>query len=305
MSIPKEKLEQWKRQGDDQKSSKTYHMILQLLTDYCSDIVDVNNENVFLQGSYANHTNIKDDSDIDVVVLAYDVFANNAREVLNPIQLNEFKKTYSPSTKTLEWFKEALYQRLNGKQISGQTVIMERGCKTIKFNQSEEFWQYVPADIVPAFEYRKYTGSNGIRKEDQMEGIKIYDSSKQQEIVNFPKLHKKNGEDKNSVSRTNGNYKETVRIFKQMRNHLIDLGAIDENLMPSYGLECMMYNVPDTLFKEDLVERVDLIIQWLITNVKDSFVEQSRMRLLFDETLKIEDAKIFINACQWLSNNWR
>ena len=305
MSIPYEQLEKWKKRGDDKKSSKTYELIVQLLREYCGDIVDVNSDNVFLQGSYANHTNIKDDSDIDVVVLADDVFSNNARDVLNQIQLNEFLETYSPSTKTLGWFKDALYQRLNGKQISGQIVIMERGCKTIKFNQDGELWQYVPVDIVPAFEYRNYTGRNGIKKEYQIEGIKIYDSCKGEEKVNYPKLHKKNGEDKNSVIRTNGNYKETVRVFKQMRNHLIDLGVIDENLMPSYGLECMMYNVPDTLFKEDLVERVDSIIQWLITNVKDSFVEQSSMRLLFDETLKIEEARIFIKACQWLSNNWR
>ena len=83
MSIPYEQLEQWKRRGDDKKSSKTYEMIRQLLRAHCSDIVDVDDNNVFLQGSYVNHTNIKDDSDIDVVVLAKNVFSNNASTVLS------------------------------------------------------------------------------------------------------------------------------------------------------------------------------------------------------------------------------
>lgn len=305
MSIPYEKLEQWKRRGDDQKSSKTYELIVRLLRDYCSDIVDINSENVFLQGSYANHTNIKDDSDIDVVVLAHNVFSNNAKEALNPLQYNEFSKTYSDSTNTLPKFKEELYTRLNGKQIAGQTIIWERGCKTLKFNQNAEFWQYVPVDLVPAFEYRKYSGSNGILKENQIEGIKLYDSCKQEYKINYPKLHIKNGKDKNSENRTNGHYKETVRIFKQARNYLIELDVIDENLMPSYALECLLYNVPDALFKKDLVERVDSIIQWLSVHISVTFREQSEMCRLFDKTLKIEDAKLFISKCQWLSDNWR
>ena len=78
MSISYDQLEKWRRRGDDKKSAKTYEFFVQLLKDYCSDIIDVNCENVFLQGSYVNHTNIKDDSDIDIVVLAKDVFYNNS-----------------------------------------------------------------------------------------------------------------------------------------------------------------------------------------------------------------------------------
>ena len=306
MSISYEQLEKWKRRGDDKKSSKTYDFFVQLLKDYCSDIIDVNSENVFLQGSYVNHTNIKDDSDIDIVVLAKNVFSNNARERLTEELYRKFKEEYSDSSKTLEDFKEDIYQRLNGIKIQTNLYVqLIRHCKTIKFNESGNLMDFVPVDIVPAFEYRNYSGYNGILKENQVEGIKIYDACKNEYKVNYPKLHIKNGQEKNSKIRTNGNYKETIRIFKQIRNHLIDLGVIQESLMPSYCLECLLYNVPDALFKKDLVERVDSIISWLICNVNNSFKEQSEMKQLFAESLSIDSAKLFLQRVKWLSDNWR
>lgn len=304
MSFTYEVLEKWKKRGADNKSKNTYEMIVGLLKKHCSDIVGVNNESVFLQGSYANHTNIKDDSDIDVVVLAYNVFGNNAREVLPPVKIEEFNRIYSDSYYTLEEFKEALYQRLNGVFSSGGRINIERGNKTLKFNQNEEFWQYVPVDIVPAFEYRKYSANSVVDKDKQIEGIKIYDSYKKEYIINYPKVHKRNGEDKNQIYRTNGNYKETIRIFKQIKKHLIDTKVISEDLMPSYNLECMLYNVPDNLFKKDLVERIDVIIYWLNNNLSMDFVEQHEMTKLFKDAQSFSNAKVFIQRCAFLAEHW-
>lgn len=304
MSFTYEVLEKWKRRGADNKSKNTYDMIVGLLKKHCSDIVDVNSESVFLQGSYANHTNIKDDSDIDVVVLAYNVFGNNAREVLPPVKIEEFNRIYSDSYYTLEEFKEALYQRLNGVFSSGGRINIERGNKTLKFNQNEEFWQYVPVDIVPAFEYRKYSANSVVDKDKQIEGVKIYDSYKKEYIINYPKVHKKNGEAKNQTYRTNGNYKETVRIFKQIKKHLIDTKVISEDLMPSYNLECMLYNVPDNLFKKDLVERIDAIINWLNDNLSMGFLEQHEMTKLFKDAQSFNNAKIFMQRCTFLAEHW-
>ena len=305
MSIPYEQLEKWRRRGEDKKSAKTYDLILDLLRQYCSDIIEINSENVFLQGSYVNHTNIKDDSDIDVVVLAKNVFSNNAKEVLSESLYRQFNEKYSDSDKRLEEFKEQIYQRLNGKPLGKSFIQLRRGCKTIKFNEGESLWEYVPVDIVPAFEYRNYSGKNGINKEHQVEGIKIYDACKGEYIINYPKLHIKHGVEKNSESRTNGNYKETIRIFKQIRNHLIDLGVIKDGLMPSYCLECLLFNVPDSLFKLDLLKRVDSIMEWLSKNINNDFVEQNKMYYLFRRSLAIENARIFLKYCIWLTNSWR
>ena len=246
----------------------------------------------------------KDDSDIDVVVLAKNVFSNNASSVLSVSQFEEFNRKYSDSEKTIPSFKDQLYARLNGKPISSGYFLLKKGCKSIKYNEDGDYGEFVPVDIVPAFEYRNYSGNNGIYKENQIEGIKILDSCKNSYIINYPKLHKKNGEDKNSPDRTRGNYKETIRIFKQIKKYLIDENVLQEDLMPSYALECLLYNVPDSLFKKDLVERVDFIIEWLLKNVNTNFIEQNEMYHLFLQTIKIENAKIFIEKCKWLSDNW-
>ena len=313
MSISYEQLEKWRRRGDDKKSSKTYDFFVKILKEHCSDIIEVNDDNVFLQGSYVNHTNIKDDSDIDIVVLAKNVFYNNAKEVLNETQYKQFKERYSDSSKRLEEFKEQIYKKLNGIKIQNNVYMqLKRGCKTIKFNEGGNLMDFVPVDIVPAFEYRKYSGYNGINKENQVEGIEIYDACKDEYIINYPKLHIENGKNKDSETRTDCNYKETIRIFKQIRNCLIDTGVIREELMPSYALECLLYNVPDTLFKKNLVERVDSIIEWLSQNLYKEFIEQNGMYYLFtpsngkkEATIKREDAKLFIERCIWLSKNWR
>ena len=304
MSIPMWKLEEWKRRGADNKSKNTYEMMKKMLVKHCSDIIDVNNETVFLQGSYANHTNIKNDSDIDIVVLEDNIFANNARDVLDESQFKEFKNIYSDSDKTLELFKNKLYNKLNGKSLENSYMSFERGCKTLKFNQDSQFPNFVAVDIVPAFEFRNYQKYKGINKNNQIEGIKIYDACERDYIFNYPKLHKKNGEEKNSEIRTDGNYKETVRMFKQIKKHLLDTGEIQEDLAPSYCLECMLFNVPDAKFKLNLDKRIDSILNWLISNLSTDFDEQSKMYKLFKKSWDIENAEIFLDRCKWLSDNW-
>lgn len=305
MGIPNDKLEQWRKRGQDTKSSDTYDVICKLFKDYCSDIIDVNSDNIFIQGSYANHTNIKNDSDIDIVVLSQNVFSNNAYEKLNNIQYAEFKRKYSDSEKTILSFKEEIYRRLNGKKLNNDYIHLIKGCKTIKFNQNNDFFNYVPVDIIPAFEYRYYNGNNGIDKNNQPKGIKLLDECQNEYIINYPQLHKRNGEMKNKVERTQGNYKETIRIFKNIKKHMIELGVIKDDLMPSYCLECLLYNVPDTLFNVELYRRVDSILAWLIKNVNENFLEQSEMYYLFTRSLDRQNADIFLDRCKWLAENWR
>ena len=220
-------------------------------------------------------------------------------------QLHEFNATYSNSDKRLPSFKEQLYQRLNGKIFGNRFVFLQRGKKSLKFNENNTLPEFVAVDIVPAFEYRCYRINSGFRKENQVEGIQIYDSEKEEYIINYPKLHRKHGEEKNNETRTNGNYKETVRVFKQIKAHLVELGVIRDELISSYGLECMLYNVPDSLFKLSIVDRVDRIIEWLGKNINGGFKEQSEMYDLFMRSLDIKDAKLFLEKCKWLSDNWR
>ncbi|GIF22141.1 hypothetical protein BJ973_002466 [Actinoplanes tereljensis] len=59
-------------------------------------------------------------------------------------------------------------------------------------------------------------------------------------IVNFPKQHRRNGDDKDR--RTGGRFKQVVRETKRRR-----LPVLPE--APSYLLECLLYNVPDEVYR--------------------------------------------------------
>jgi hypothetical protein len=61
-------------------------------------------------------------------------------------------------------------------------------------------------------------------------------------IVNFPKQHRHNGDAKDR--RTGGRFKEAVRTVKTVRRRLITDGSA-----PSYLLECLLFNVPDDVYR--------------------------------------------------------
>jgi len=148
MAIPIDKLKNWSNPGKNENSQATYAKMRKIIEE------NIENNDVFLQGSYANATNVRDNSDIDVVVV-----------------LKNWK--YNTSTnKDVKLARDHIYNALNGK--GGFQFI--KGNKTVKYKGSVNF---VPADIVPCVEYN----------EKNYNGIVIYDHLKNTNIVNYPKLH--------------------------------------------------------------------------------------------------------------------
>jgi hypothetical protein len=75
MPIPESQLETWETQGAPASSATTYNSIKQALESY-SWPSDFGYE-VYLQGSYANATNIRGNSDVDVIVEWTTAFYSN------------------------------------------------------------------------------------------------------------------------------------------------------------------------------------------------------------------------------------
>ena len=67
-----------------------------------------------------------------------------------------------------------------------------------------------------------------------------------QRIENFPKQHSEKCTAKHKA--TNNNFKRMVRVFKNMRNAMIEKSLLAEGVAPSYFLEGMLYNVPNEKF---------------------------------------------------------
>lgn len=98
----------------------------------------------------------------------------------------------------------------------------------------------VDADVVPCFNYRYYFSGGGSR-----EGSKVFKKDGDS-LVNYPAQQLENGRTKNN--RTNQYYKKAVRIMKRVENAMLVAGAHRE--VPSFFVECLVYNCPDSIFME-------------------------------------------------------
>ena len=123
--------------------------------------------------------------------------------------------------------------------------------------------------------------------------------------MNFPKLHYNNGVVKNTD--TNQWFKHEVRVFKNARNHLIERGAIDGSLAPSYFIECLLFNAPRENFGTDYWTTTLRLLQWLHATDFDQFVCQNRRVWLFGDSPEQwtkAKAREFANAMIGLWNDW-
>ncbi len=301
MPIPESQLETWSHQGAVVTSSTTYRSIQTALGAGTSPIREKNYE-VYLQGSYRNDTNIRGDSDVDVVVQFNSTFGYDLAP-LPEEQKREFHASY-PTTATYLWehFRADVLQAL--RAYYGAASVIE-GNKSLKLASAPG---RLAADIIPSIVFRKYQSFYGINAEAHVEGIRFHSRRDNRMIVNFPKSHYDNGVAKNAGARTNGRYKPTVRMFKNARTYLIDRRVISEDLAPSYFLESLIYNAPDRMFGSSYQETCAGILNYFWKNPIATFVCQNEQGPLFGdapEQWRIEPAVQTISALIGLWNNWR
>jgi hypothetical protein len=114
---------------------------------------------------------------------------------------------------------------------------------------------------VPCTAYRQYRNQY-----EYASGITFWARSGVQ-IINFPKNHLRNGSEKNNRCHTY--YKPNVRVIKNARNRA------GSNL-PSYFLECLVYNAPDHCFGPRHVDTFVATIRYLVESVEDDTIQSFR-----------------------------
>lgn len=241
MAIPETQLEAWSHQGAPAPSRDTYAAVKSVPEDKASPFAE-KSPDVFLQGSYANDTNVERDSDVDVVACIATTFAHDA-PTLAVEQYQAFQRAYPGNASySYNQYKQDVTEWLRKNYGDG----VRPGRKAI----------YVPAgknrrdcDVLPAIEYRYYHRFNSAIDQSYSTGICFYLTDGTQ-IVNFPKQHSDNCTAKHQA--TNSLFKRTVRVYKNMRNYLVDHKLIENGVAPSYFIECMLYNVPNDNFEADL-----------------------------------------------------
>ncbi len=290
MAIPESQLETWSHQGAVTSARATHESIRNALSQYDGWSAGIDYE-VYLQGSYKNDTNIRGDSDVDVVVQLNSAFHSNLTE--------EQKKQFGFTTASYGWqeFREDVQKALCNYFGRDKVQI---GKKSLKVKTS-----YLPADAVVCVQYRRYST---LSHQDYIEGMTFYVPSEDRWVFNYPKLHYDNGTKKNAQNATNGWYKPTVRVFKNVRTYLVDRNVISGDLAPSYFLECLLYNVSNGEFGKNYQEAFCNVVNWLAKANLSQFVCQNEQLILFGnspEQWSTSKAQQFIGELIKLWNNWR
>jgi hypothetical protein len=188
------------------------------------------------KGSYANNTNVKLDSDVDIAVISHEVFYPNY-DALSDDDAVKLKGAPSSSWLQPKEFRAELERVLAAEAGAsnvhpGRVAIQVDAVKTRRTS----------ADAVASYEYRQYVyGAD--RSIAYHEGTVVFPTSGDR-IVNWPKQQYENGVAKNK--RTNTRFKQLVRVMKNVENDLVNAGKIND--LASYFVECLVYNVPDSSF---------------------------------------------------------
>lgn len=151
----------------------------------------------------------------------------------------------------------------------------------------------LPADVVPCRYYIRYDGPGR-----SFEGIEIR-PDKGATIINWPDQDDANGTAKNKA--TSLRYKRVVRGIKALENEMADKGVIEE--VPSFMIECAVYNVPNERFSTESNLRNSLtallvIGQALESGAYNDWLEVNRLKWLFRDSQpwRPSDAKKLVDA---------
>lgn len=289
MPIPESQLETWSDIGAVRTAQQTHESVRNALKayDWPSDV----QYEVYLQGSYKNNTNIRGDSDVDIVVQLNSTFLTNLSE--------DWKRHFGFTSATYGW-KEFRSDTLKALRNYYGYLEVSEGKKALKVETP-----YLPADVVVCLQYRKYP-DRPRSLDDFVEGMTFWVPSENRWVINYPKLHYENGVKKHQD--TNERYKPTVRMFKNARTYLIERKVMPVDLAPSYFLECLLYNVPKDKFSSNLQSTFCNVINWLWEADFSQFVCQNEQLPLFGNTPEqwSEDkARRFLQAMVNLWASWR
>jgi hypothetical protein len=240
----------WSKPSSDteaEKQDNACRMVSDAISEYKP--LNVHQVRVITQGSYRNNTNVRQESDVDICVYCTDVFFDDY--TFADYESSATGNTVSPYS--FSAFKSDVQAALKIKfGADGVT----RGNKAFDVHPTG---YRVDADVVAAFAYRRYEKSEynpilgrNLPKYVQPVGTKFI-SDTGSTIINWPEQHYANGAAKNG--RTGNRFKYIVRALKRLKYYMIEKKIAGMQSIPSYLIECMVYNVPDSLLDGDSYEQ--------------------------------------------------
>lgn len=257
---------------------------------------------IMVTGSYANRTNIRAESDVDVAVIYLDAFVSNwdwvdPRASTDPevrasldARVGLSTVTY-PDSRYRDEVEHALMRQLG-------TSAVDRG--PIAFDIHRNTYR-VDSDCVAAFEQRQWFEAKGDKEFDYIDGIRVTNDVGRT-IINYPSAQKLFGEEKHEA--TDRHFRKMVRIVKNLCVEMADDGVAAAEDIPSFLIESLVFNVPDDYFGgPSFYLELKLVLGWLFNNTmagKDcsGWKEENKLKPLFGEGQKWTQKQVhgFIDA---------
>ncbi len=190
---------------------------------------------LFVQGSYANRTNIVAESDVDLAVVLESTFWGEY-----PLGITAQSYGFTDSSDNLPAFKNDVEALLRRKFSYGVT----RHNKSIEVKGNT---YRVDADTVPCGRFRDYHLDSGRNSSNYTPGIRIQPDDGNI-IINYPEQHIANGIQKNKD--TGYLFKKMVRIAKNIRSIMEEQSYQSAKGVSSFVIESLLWNVPADVYKK-------------------------------------------------------
>jgi hypothetical protein len=185
----------------------------------------------FAQGSYANRTNVKAESDVDICALCTDSIFFKLPDGMSTGDFGITTPASYPYGQYRPDVRAALVRHFGASAVREGSKAFDVHANTYR----------VDADVVPCWEYRWY----------RMDGTYLagaaFIPTNGNMIVNWPKQHYENGVAKNAA--TGFRFKPMVRLLKALRDDMVEQGVAAAQGIPSFLIESLVWNVPDDGFR--------------------------------------------------------
>lgn len=286
MPLTDDQINGWAKPPSETESEKCENAISQ-----ASDALRAHFGNAIAfirQGSHRNRTNIRIDSDVDLAVV-HTGFHFTDKSALSDADKAIFEANRIPASYAYSQFKADCHSVLSAK-FGTDSVERKSKCIRVLGNTNR-----VNADIVPAYEHHRLNANGQV----SVKGI-TFVPDKGSQVNSYPEQHYANGVAKNEA--TGKAFKSCVRVLKNARNHLVDLGTINKELMSSHFLECLVWNAPNSCFanktyREDAIAVTAKIWNDMRNGNSKDYAEVSDLLWLFrGGKRKPEDAEKFMLA---------
>lgn len=230
----------WAQAPSQTESDKIEHSITAIRKALADDPKVASVTKVFVQGSYRNRVNVRQDSDVDIGVLyTGSVFYT---------QYPAGKVDADFGNRTAD-YTYGEYKNDIGKALISYfgTAHVTRGDKAFDIHENT---YRVDADVVPLFVHRRYWENGGyfcgteLRPDSGGRVVnwpeRLYDNA------NWPDQHYEKGNKKNNE--TGRAYRGVVRIIKKLRNIMDEDGIAEAKQIKGFNVECLVWNAPNTCF---------------------------------------------------------